>query len=190
MIAMQYSFTLPADYDMTIIDRRIRDKGPLLDGFPRLRFKAWLSARQQSADFASSENLYAPFYLWDDAEGIDSFLSSPGFATLARDFGRPSVKVWQVWHHGVTTDIGKPKYATRIIGGIAPYRDLASHRDAAIDHAKAAMKAGALAVVSAFDPGTWQQVQVCLWRRAADVPVIAETGQVYDVGHVSLPASA
>ncbi len=27
MIAMQYSFTLPADYDMSIVDRRIRDKG-------------------------------------------------------------------------------------------------------------------------------------------------------------------
>ena len=33
MIAMQYSFVLPADYDMAIIDRRIREKGPLLDGF-------------------------------------------------------------------------------------------------------------------------------------------------------------
>ena len=49
MIAMQYSLTLPADYDMAIIDRRIRDKGALLDGFPRLRFKAYLSARKQDA---------------------------------------------------------------------------------------------------------------------------------------------
>ncbi|MGO6908064.1 DUF4865 family protein, partial [Rhizobium ruizarguesonis] len=46
MITMQYSFTLPADYDMSIIDRRIRDKGPLLDGFPNLGFKAYLSARK------------------------------------------------------------------------------------------------------------------------------------------------
>ena len=47
MIAMQYGFTLPADYDMTIIDRRMRDKGPLLDGFPDLRFKAYLAARRR-----------------------------------------------------------------------------------------------------------------------------------------------
>src|SRR5271165_2720611 len=46
MIAMQYSFTLPADYDMSVIDRRIADKGPLLDGFPGLQFKAYLVARR------------------------------------------------------------------------------------------------------------------------------------------------
>ena len=34
MIAMQYSFTLPADYDMTRIDERIESKGHLLNGFP------------------------------------------------------------------------------------------------------------------------------------------------------------
>ena len=45
MIAMQYGFTLPGDYDMSIIDRRIRDKGPLLDGFPNLGFKAYLFTR-------------------------------------------------------------------------------------------------------------------------------------------------
>lgn len=53
MIAMQYSFTLPADYDMSIIDRRIRDKGPLLDGFPNLGFKAYLSARKGSSAAAT-----------------------------------------------------------------------------------------------------------------------------------------
>ena len=46
MIAMQYSFTLPADYDMSVIDRRIADTGPLLDGFPGLKFKAYLVARR------------------------------------------------------------------------------------------------------------------------------------------------
>jgi len=40
MIAMQYRFPLPADYDMAIIDRRIADKGHLTDGFPGLLFKA------------------------------------------------------------------------------------------------------------------------------------------------------
>lgn len=59
MMAMQYSFTLPADYDMEIIDRRIRDKGPAMDGFLHLGFKAFLSARR--GESGSRENLYAPF---------------------------------------------------------------------------------------------------------------------------------
>jgi hypothetical protein len=62
-IAMQYRFVLLADYDMGIIDQRIHDKRRLLDGFPHLRFKAYLSAHRQHGSFVSAENLYAPFYL-------------------------------------------------------------------------------------------------------------------------------
>jgi hypothetical protein len=184
MIAMQYSFTLPADYDMDIIDRRIRDKGPLLDGFPRLRFKAYLSARKQDGGFESAENLYAPFYLWDEPEGIGSFLSSPGFAALAWDFGWPSVQTWLVWHSKLTPDLAAARYATREIQRLAPYSDLASRRERAIAAAEAAIEAGALAALAAFDPTKWLQVQFCLWPT---LPQVAETVQTYAVGHVSLP---
>jgi hypothetical protein len=34
MLAMQYRFVLPADYDMAIIRQRIHERGHLLDGFP------------------------------------------------------------------------------------------------------------------------------------------------------------
>jgi hypothetical protein len=36
MLAMQYGFTLPADFDMDIIRRRVTAKGPAVDGFPGL----------------------------------------------------------------------------------------------------------------------------------------------------------
>ena len=62
MIAMQYRFTLPADYDMSIIERRIRDKGPLLDRFPGLGFKAYLYAVADDTATGGRENLYAPFW--------------------------------------------------------------------------------------------------------------------------------
>jgi hypothetical protein len=96
MIAMQYSFVLPGDYDMAVIDHRIREKGPMLDGFPHLRFKAYLSARTQDDGFTSLENLYAPFYLWDEPAGLDAFLTGPGFSAVARDFGWPSVRTWML----------------------------------------------------------------------------------------------
>ena len=46
MIAMQYRFALPTDYDMGIVRRRIVEKGPLLDDFPNLKFKAYLWAER------------------------------------------------------------------------------------------------------------------------------------------------
>ncbi|MEQ0277559.1 DUF4865 family protein [Klebsiella sp. CN_Kp100] len=36
MIVMQYRFTLPADYDMAVIDTHIQENGAKLDGFPGL----------------------------------------------------------------------------------------------------------------------------------------------------------
>jgi hypothetical protein len=185
MIAMQYSFVLPADYDMAIIDRRIRDKGPMLDGFPRLRFKTYLSARKHDNGFTSAENLYAPFYLWEGPEGISDFLTSPGFAALTRDFGWPTVRTWVVWQTDLDSDLGAARFASREVAPIASYSDLASQRDQAIVDVQTAVREGALAAVAAFDPTDWMMVQFRLWRtppaRASDA------GQVYAVGHVSLP---
>ena len=182
MIAMQYGFTLPADYDMSIIDRRIRDKGPLLDGFPRLTFKAYLAARKQDEGFQSSENLYAPFYLWDEPEGIDAFLSSPGFAALTRDFGWPSVQTWLVWHAELGADLRAARYASREIAAIAPYSNLADTGDAAI--AEARLRTGALATIVGFDPTAWKQVRFSLW---AKLPTQTKDAQLYTVGHMALP---
>ncbi|OCW55513.1 DUF4865 family protein [Hoeflea olei] len=187
MIAMQYSFTLPTDYDMTIIDRRIREKGPLLDGFPLLRFKAYLVAKKQDSGFSSTENLYAPFYLWDQPEGIERFLTSSGFAALTRDFGWPSVSVWQVWQMQATSDLGAARYATREIQPVAPYSNLAEMRATAAANAESTMKAGALATVCAFDPTAWRRMEFSLWPVLPD-PVAA--GQTYAVGHMSLPGAA
>ncbi len=168
---------------MTIIDRRIREKGPLLDGFPRLRFKAYLSARTQDNGFSSAENLYAPFYLWDEPEGIESFLTSPGFAALTRDFGWPSVQVWQVWQTQLTSDLRAARYATRRIQPIAPYSNLAEEREEATAKAESNKKAGALATVCAFDPTAWRRMEFSLWKALPDA---VESGQSYAVGHVSL----
>ncbi|PWC80628.1 D-amino acid aminotransferase [Azospirillum sp. TSH100] len=185
MIAMQYSLVLPADYDMSIIDRRIRDRGPLLDGFPHLRFKAYLAARKQDAGFASGENLYAPFYLWDEPEGIDAFLSSPGFAAVSRDFGWPSVQTWLVRHVELTANLAAATFAARETVPIAPYSDLASQRDSAVAEAKSAIAAGALAAVAAFDPTKWMMVKFTLWPNLPEL--VRETMQLYTVGHISLP---
>jgi len=55
MIAMQYSFVLPADYDMSIIERRVRERGHIFDDTPAafeprdwtlVRFRLWREAAQ------------------------------------------------------------------------------------------------------------------------------------------------
>ncbi|MEI8634285.1 DUF4865 family protein [Vibrio sp. PP-XX7] len=92
MIAMQYSFEFPADYDMDIIRCRISDNGHLLNGFPDLLAKLYLFASRDDAECKSTKNLYAPFYIWRQAQGMHAFLSCKGFEALCDHFGRPHVE--------------------------------------------------------------------------------------------------
>ncbi|MFD5437087.1 DUF4865 family protein [Kitasatospora sp. NPDC127067] len=92
MHAMQYEITLPADYDMGVIRKRVADKGHLLDAHPGLGLKAYL-VRERGRQ-GSPVNQYAPFYLWRTVEGMNGFLWGPGFRGLSADFGRPAVRHW------------------------------------------------------------------------------------------------
>ena len=175
MLAMQYSFTLPADYDMAIIRRRIADKGPLLDGFPGLAFKAYLWA---DARF-SRENLYAPVYLWRDTSGMTRFLEGDGFRRLAEAFGRPVIRTWVPRTSATSADIARAAWATRRISVISDGTTLS-------DVPPAPAAAEALATLDAYDPGTWSRLDVHLWR---DRPQVEAGIQLYQVGHVSTGAT-
>ena len=183
MIAMQYSLTLPADYDMEIVARRIRDKGHLMNGFPGLGFKAFLMARRSGGACPSVANLYAPFYVWKRSEGMAEFLSGPGFAALSADFGRPSVRIWTVWGARFSEGVTEARFAERTILPIGIGAELGTLRDDEVRHAEEALAAGAVAAVSAFDPGAWALVRFRLWP--CPIPEILPGAQLYEVGHVA-----
>jgi heme-degrading monooxygenase HmoA len=176
MIAMQYRFVLPADYDMGIIRERIASRGPALDHLPGLLFKAYLHG-------TAPENSYAPFYLWRDEQAMHDFLNGPAFAGVAKAFGWPSVRTWTPWHAAVGDDIRQARHATLSSEAIAPYSPLAELRAREEDWAR---RQGALAVVVGFEPVTWTITRLCLWR---DPPAVAAHERHYLVGHVSAPTA-
>ncbi len=184
MIAMQYSFVLPADYDMNIVHRRIAERGHRTDALPGLRFKAYLVAEKN--DDAAADNLYAPFYLWQQADAMHAFLAGPGFASVSQAFGWPAVPTWTTWHAHVSPDVAQARFATRSIHSIAPHAALAALREAEGAAVQAARDAGALAVVVGFEPAGWSLVRFCLWR---DRPDAVSGVQAYGVGHVSVGAA-
>lgn len=181
MIAMQYSFTLPADYDMAIIRQRIADKGHMLDHFDGLLLKSYLHAERGAS---SSENLYAPFYVWRDSAAMQRFLGSEGFANLAKAFGWPSIRVWPVWDAYLSPEARHARFASRDIQPIASYAALDAEREASRESLQHDIERGALAAVSAFEPTTWTRVAFRLWDEARTTP---RAGQWYAVGHVSQP---
>lgn len=189
MITMQYDITLPADYDMAVIRRRIAEKGHLLDGFPGLAFKAWLHASRDDRELPSRDNLYAPFYLWHNSEGMNAFLGGAGFATLARDFGRPTVRTWIPWQAELAADLRNAACATREWAAIPAHADLGSLRETEIAAARQDRAAGALAAIAAYDPTGWTLLRFRLWPTLR--PDLARDGrQLYRVGHVSQPGAA
>jgi hypothetical protein len=187
MIAMQYCFVLPADYDMDIVDRRIVERGTLLDDFPNLRFKAYLTARRNE-DARGQENLYAPFYLWSHPDGLNDFVCGDGFAAVSQSFGWPQVKTWIVWRARLSRDIAQATYATREIFAVAPHAALSELRKRDSEETGLDVEnGGALASVAAFEPTSWTRVRFRLWR---DRPAAAgASSQTYRVGHLSLPAA-
>ncbi|MFJ8045438.1 DUF4865 family protein [Kitasatospora sp. NPDC096147] len=93
MYAKQYELTLPADYDMGIIRKRVAAGGHVLDDRAGLGLKAYLI--RERGQQGSPVNQYAPFYLWNDTGAMAGFLvGGGGFQNIVRDFGRPSALHW------------------------------------------------------------------------------------------------
>jgi hypothetical protein len=93
MYAKQYEVTLPADYDMQVVRKRVAAVGPLLDDRAGLGLKAY--AIRERGSGGSPVNQYAPFYLWNDAGAMAHFLvGRGGFENVIRSFGRPAVHHW------------------------------------------------------------------------------------------------
>lgn len=185
MLAMQYSFTLPADYDMAIIRRRIADCGNRMDGFPDLGFKAFLHASRDPQGLGGQENLYAPFYLWESNAGLNRFLVGPGFAALAASFGWPSVKLWSVWQSRLAPEFTQARIATREIVQIDPFSDLGQlqERESWLVNCELDEN-GVLGSLVGFEPNTWTLVRFRLWRNCADDLTQPGTS-IYEIGYLA-----
>ncbi|MEU7531795.1 DUF4865 family protein [Saccharothrix sp. NPDC042600] len=181
MHAMHYEITLPADYDMSVIHKRVATKGSALDAWPGLACKAYL-VRERGVD-GSPVNQYAPFYLWRTVEGMNTFLWGPGFAGLSRDFGRPVVRQWTGLAFEAF-DLGAvPRSATKRTWHVPADADPVAAIEEALEGLKR-LEGGAHSTALVVDTRGWELVQFTLW--VDEVPAEAE-GQRYRVHHLSRP---
>jgi hypothetical protein len=178
---MQYEITLPADYDMGIIRDRVARRGHLLDAWDGLGLKAYL-IRERGLR-GSPVNAYAPFYLWNTVEGMNSFLWGGGFQGVGDDFGRPSARQWT----GLAYEEGEgahARFAVRRRRSVPRSGLLADVVADAVGEARAlAARDGAVLAAAAVDTSRWELVQFSLWER--DAP--EADGDVFEVLHLSAP---
>jgi hypothetical protein len=184
MHAMHYELTLPADYDMAVVHRRVAARGALTDAFPGLGLKAYL-VRERAA--GAPVNQYAPFYLWATGEGMNRFLWGDGFRALCEAFGRPAV-----WHGlGVAFARGParaatPRAASRRVERVGPDAPAAAAVESArAELARRVQLPGVFAAALAADLARWELVHFTLW---ADTPAEVLPGEpTYRVLHLSAP---
>ncbi|MFD5329359.1 DUF4865 family protein [Streptomyces sp. NPDC127092] len=186
MHAMQYDITLPADYDMEIIRKRVATRGHLLDDFPGLGLKAYLMREREDG---SPVNQYAPYYLWARAAGMNDFLWGPGFQGIVNDFGRPVVQHWTVlaYDEGPAA-AAPPRGATRqrrqLPDGVPPTEAVTAEL---ARHARESADEGVVARALAVDPRHWELLTFTLWADAAPAAAPDEPGDRFQVLHLSAP---
>jgi len=184
--AMQYEISLPTDYDMGIIRRRVETTGHRLDDFDGLGLKAYLI---QDRANGAMVNQYAPFYLWNDPAGMGRFLWGGGFFTaICTSFGRPPVRHWTGVEALSGPAVDQPALsATKHTQLLTPDVDPADPVAAAVETLRetaglAQVHSAALAV----DPTRWELVHFTLWSSAEPGAV---PGTRYQVLHLSTPGT-
>ena len=191
MLAKQYTIKLPADYDMEIIRRRVRDRGDSFDGFPGLTLKAFLITERAAG---ASANRYAPFYVWHDTDGTNQFLYGDGFAALQKSFGRPLIEHWIGLAHVIPDQqhATQPRSATRQDLSLVDSEELAEVRDrelAWLEQCRSDPR-GAHAAVSALDPYRWTLVRFALWHAPLSDHHQSAAHTGYEVLHLSTATDA
>lgn len=185
MYAMQYEITLPADYDMGIIRRRVETLGARTDDFDGLGVKAYLVQDQANG---STVNQYAPFYLWNDTAGMSRFLwGGAFFSGICKSFGRPIVRHWTGVETLTGPDIDQPavaatKHTLMLPPDIDPAEPVAEAAE--VLRSTAAM-AGVHSSAIAVDPTRWELVHFTLWSGEPGIV----PGTRYQVLHLSTPGT-
>ncbi len=175
MLAMQYSVRLPRDFDVDRVYKHVSERSRLFEGCPGLKHKFYL--------YDPDAHIYAPFYIWEDAQAAQDFLLNNLFNGVIERFGRPRVRSWQI----IDLDFGsykeEPGYllscidklqATKPLGGLID-QEKANHRDTL-------RQPGLYAHMVLLDADRWEIGRVGLWQseeRAVQPPADCVVG--YDV---------
>ncbi|MGX1128012.1 hypothetical protein RKD49_000202 [Streptomyces glaucescens] len=193
MYAKQYEVTLPADYDMKIIRKRVAEGGHVLDDRAGLGLKAYV-IRERGID-GSPVNQYAPFYLWNDTGAMARFLvGGGGFQNIVRDFGRPVARHWTgIACHAGPARTAPPKAASRRLTPVPADADpegTGLGLSALIEWETEQLRRlsrhdGVHTAALAIDPHHWQLLRFVLWSGTSAPD--QDATERYEVLHLSAP---
>jgi hypothetical protein len=177
MIASQYKITLPANYDMNIIRKRVQDNGYKTDGFDGLKFKLYLITEKGKNN--NIQNSYSPLYLWKDSEGLNKFLFEGFYDNILTSFGWQSVNIGVLLMDTTTQRIQDAKFLFEVVGDIEPKESLNNFKTRIIDEIP---KIDAEYVII-YNPDKWKYHVFYFIDDLEKVKT--EKGTIYTILHIS-----
>ncbi|WP_024275153.1 DUF4865 family protein [Hyphomicrobium sp. 802] len=182
MIIAHYAHRLPADYDVSILRKRARDRGPFWNDFQQLYFKAFLL--RERGHFGARANCYSTLYLWQHDEALRDFLAAGHYQTVTDSFGRAEI------HTPLVLDARKGRAESAQFASMKEFDipldgELTDALAAEIRrNSEAAAEPGAVAAVIAVDTKNWKFTRILL---SVDEPTTKECGIVHQVLHLAQP---
>ncbi|MEU1272166.1 DUF4865 family protein [Streptomyces sp. NPDC005799] len=182
VLTAHYSIPLPADYDMSVIARRVADRSAPWDRRTGLLLKAFCVT--DAGD--GGHNSYAPFYVWAAPHEFAGFLTGAEYAGLCAAFGPVPVRTGTVLHCGLGSGpAGHLVVATEPLGPVSDLRDTV-RAETERHHAVLADPAVHSHVVD-LDPATMTLTRRTLLHAGSDAPVPKSGERVLRVLHLSQP---
>ncbi|MGY3777915.1 DUF4865 family protein [Isobaculum melis] len=171
MIGMQYNITLPNDYDMKIIRKRIQHNGAKTDGFPDLLFKAYLLM-----DYPQRKE-YAPLYLWKSNEGMNQFIFNGFYDNILHSFGWQQINIAIPYKVELSNTFTKAKYVLVIEQEMPQVFDM-NQLDFPYSDPHC------LGRVLVYNPDKWRYVAFYFYQA---IPETMEgKGSIYELVHLSM----
>ena len=182
MIIVHYAHRLPADYDLAVLRRWLKERGTAWDGVPELYFKAFLL--REAGRFGAIANGFASLYLWQQDKPFRDWLVRGGYKIVTDVIGRAEVETF----FALDAFRGKGSEARFLYKddiSISLDDDLtaAFAKEIALARERSTQPDVISAVVG-LDPRNWKFVRILLSEEEARG---SERGVAYQIAHLSRP---
>lgn len=176
MIGMQYRITLPSDYNMEIIKKRVEENGFKTDGFKDLLFKCYLIQEKDKNGF---ENVYAPLYLWKDSEGMNDFIFNGYYDNILNSFGWQTINIGVPLKIELSKNFMNAKYVVEINKEIKPSSSLSGYKDS-LEHSYQ-KDSGLCGNTCIYNPDKWRYSQFLFFEKRPET----NENNIYQILHIS-----
>ena len=168
---MQYKITLPNNYDMNTIRKRVHQNGKKTDGFTDLLMKAYLIID------TPHKKEYSPLYIWKDSNGMNKFIFEGFYDNILNSFGWQHINIAIPLKVNLSDNIIEANYMIEIEHHIHSTNKMhAPNFSQKVENC--------LGSILVYNPDKWKWVEFYFYK---ELPLdITISNPIYEILHISV----